>query len=53
MIQMRYAHSSNTGSGNDTFRQHNPNNSDDGRLYPNSAAQAYNTQFNIWEFEPA
>ena len=53
MIQMRYAHSSNTGSGNDTFRQHNPSNSDDGRLYANSDSRAYNTQFNIWEFEPA
>ena len=53
MIQMRYRHSSNTGSGNDTFRQHNPSNSDDGRLYANSEARAYNTQFNIWEFEPA
>lgn len=52
-ITMRYAHSSNNNSSNDTWRTMNPTNSDDGRLFSNSSALAYNTQFNIWEFEPA
>ena len=39
-------------SSNDAWREMNPSNSDDGRLYANNNALGYNSQVNIYEFEP-
>lgn len=51
-ITMRFKSDSLNGSSNDAWRTMNPSNSDDSRLYANSNALAYNTQVNIYEFEP-
>ena len=40
-------------SSNDAWREMNPSNSDDGRLYANNNALGYNSQVNIYEFEPS
>ena len=51
-ITMTFTVNSYSNSGNDAWRQMNPSNSDDGRLYANSNALAYNTMFNFYEVLP-